>query len=768
MINTDNHNNLIIEATGEKITLTDFFRAFGYHDEDYIYFRSFDDKKRNMSLVSKKAVRLSDVERCLPELHRLNDAGAGLFFVVNGGGNTDAEVLQNGIARAQFYECDDKTMDEQWDLIWNAPIAPSIIIQTAKSLHVYYLLDDGKAYRFRALQETLCNYCSGDSSIKNEARVMRLPSFYHNKGNPVMVKLCHFDPNTRYSQDQLQEAFASYIIKNPEPVNINTAAGSYDNAAPGSIDIIDQGGRNNYIYKTACKLIEAGLTREAVLDALLKENRMRFTTMLDESEIINTLDSAYRYKSTPAQQKQWREERGLPVPLSPDDEWKKPFHKWTAPDKNGNSHPKDTKDDKIVEDIIRKTNMFRLFGKIYIQDEHSPSFYRMDDDEAVLKSIILKYIHEDLLTSTRISRIYNLFDAKPQIRIEEKDINKLPSSCIVFRNGILDARTMEWYSHDPKYRCINMIPHDYDPEYQIPSDSIVKTFIESLIPQEDDREMYLEYCGLSATFDTSLQKLMMLRGQGGVGKSVLLRLQKQFIGSYNCSGLTLQNLNDRFSPAFLFGKLMNIYADTPSTDMDEINGIKTITGEDTIRAEYKGGDVFFFNPYCKLLYSTNKVPKSRDDKTNAYYRRLLILPIEKRAEHISNLEARLSKDIDSYIRMCVDAVHRMYERGSILESLNSQKEVLQLYMATDSVQAFLHDRIIKTTGGRIERSYLYQRYCEYCAEEDRDKYQLSRPGFYQNLRDKGIGEIRDSNNRYFVGIDFMPYGFKPIEDAVPF
>lgn len=520
-------------------------------------------------------------------------------------------------------------------------------------------------------------------------------------------------------------------------------------------EVIEVHSRNDNIYKLACSLQAKGMSDPAIMTSCLTLNREQTAQPLPESEVRRTVESALSHP------------KGNAGGIQGD--WRADFHKWTQPDSKGNCHPRDTIDDRIVEDIIAKNNIFRLHGKIYIQDDSVPSYYIMDDDESILRSMIADYIYEDIRTSTRINRIYNLFNAKPQLRIEECDVNNYPKSWIMFRNVIVDAKTKELHEHDSKYRCINIIPYNYDPEYVIPDDSIVVQYLEDLIPQDDDRQMFLEYCGYSATLDTSLQRLLMLRGQGGVGKSVLLRLQKRFIGDKNCSGLTLQNLNDRFSPAFLFGKLMNIYADTPSTDMDEINGIKTITGEDTIRAEYKGGDVFFFTPYCKLLYSTNRVPKSRDDKTNAYYRRLLILPIEKRAKTIIGLEDRLTADIESYIHLCINAVYQLYQRGDILESESSKKEVLELYMATDSVQAFLHDQTEKDENARIERSVLYQKYCDYCNREGRERYQLSKNGFYQSLRDKGFGEISGRPERYFVGIRVVPDGFTQISHGdVPF
>lgn len=754
-------HSMRVQDSGKVISLSDFFKAFA-QDDDSIHIRTFDDKKKNMSLAKKIQFPLADVSMHIPELEEMNAAGAGIYFAVNGQ-DTDREVLEHGMATAQFWECDDKSLEEQRQIFEDAPLSPSIVIKTAKSFHVYYLLKDGKAARFRGLQGTLCDYAAGDSSVKNESRVMRVPSFYHQKGEPIMVELIKFEPELRYNQDDIQEAFAPFVSKAKSEKQTKARKNITDSpelVTAATAEKITEGNRHNFLYSTGCKLIEAGLTKEAVFNALIQENRARCAVPLEESEVSYILDCAYKYKDTPDQRMEWRQNNI---------DWRADFHKWSKPDKNGKFHPTDTYDDRIVEDIISKNNLFRLFGKFYIQDKDIPSFYRMDDDEAMLRSMIADYIHEDIRTSTRINRIYNLFAAKPQLRVEECDINRCPRSWIVFRNKILDVKTMRLHEHDPKFRCINVIPYDYDPGFVVPDDSIAKHFLESLIPDEDDRQMFLEFCGYSMTLDMSQQKLLMIRGQGGIGKSVLLRMHKRAVGDRNCSGLTLQNLNDRFSPAFLFGKLVNIYADTPSTDMDEINGIKTITGEDTIRAEYKGGDLFFFNPYCKLMYSTNRVPKSRDDKTNAYYRRLLILPIEKRAEHIISLEDKLSADIESYIHLCVEAVHQMYQRGYILESAASQREVLELYMATDSVMAFLHDRTERDNRSRVERQTLYSEYVSYCTEEGRERYLLSRNGFYQNLRDKGYGEVEGKPGRYFTGIRIIPRGFEHIStEDIPF
>lgn len=386
------------------------------------------------------------------------------------------------------------------------------------------------------------------------------------------------------------------------------------------------------------------------------------------------------------------------------------LHRHSKPDRDGKSYPVDIIDDRIAEAIIANWNLFIIGGRFYI---YGNGVYKRDENGSIIKTIISGLIYDELRTDARITRVYRLLLSKDVLWIGEDAltdmfnpaVNKARRTVINFKNGLLDTVTMTMTEHSPADRMINQIPHVWERD-TAPVDTVVNDFLAGILPDADDREMFLQYVGYAMTTDTHLQKFLIISGEGGTGKSVLLRLVQMAIGSANYSGLTLQNLNDRFSPAFLFGKLINIYADLPSADMSETNGIKTITGEDPVRAEYKGGAVFHFRPYCKLLYSCNQIPKSRDDKTSAYYRRLLIINVKQRGPEIARLEERLAANVDDFIRLAVEAVHRMHtERdGVILESQNSRNAVQQLYMDTDTVTAWMIDcNVIRSPGARIER-----------------------------------------------------------------
>lgn len=248
------NNNL-----NDKVTYDQYFRAFGYDDNDTIYLRWFYDPERRDDLAGKPTIQLWNFNGILSTLHHKNEQRLGIFFVVNGGGHSDPEVKRkNGPARAQFMEIDPDDEDlkrvergevsledllaRQLEEIAAFPLEPSIIVRTRKSLHVYWLLRDGGIKRFRGLQQRLVQRFKSDRRIINESRVMRLYGFNHCKKAPVLVRLIKFDPDLIYTQDQLDE-----VLEAIDPTFWKTAktATSTTSAAPG--ELVPIGQRHGYV-----------------------------------------------------------------------------------------------------------------------------------------------------------------------------------------------------------------------------------------------------------------------------------------------------------------------------------------------------------------------------------------------------------------------------------------------------------------------------------------------------------------------------------------
>lgn len=166
-----------------------------------INIRIFSDKKGTGFKGKNLSFNMKDFQSKSKVLMAHNEANRGIFFVVNYGGNSDRKINK---INAQFFECDTLSLEEQLDNISKFPLEPSIIVQTKKSLHVYFLIKNGKVEKFRDIQKKLVKHFNGDGSCINESRVMRVPGFYHCKEEPVRVKCIKFNPNLFYTQENLE------------------------------------------------------------------------------------------------------------------------------------------------------------------------------------------------------------------------------------------------------------------------------------------------------------------------------------------------------------------------------------------------------------------------------------------------------------------------------------------------------------------------------------------------------------------------------------
>lgn len=200
---------------------------------------------------------------------------------------------------------------------------------------------------------------------------------------------------------------------------------------------------------------------------------------------------------------------------------------------------------------------------------------------------------------------------------------------IAFRNGVLDIVTGQMQPFSPDLVITNQIPWDYNPEaYSELADDTLNKLACGDQPIRALLEECIGYCFYRAN---DYKKSFMLTGKGNNGKSTFLDCVKAILGDGNISALDLKELGDRFSTSMMFGKLANI-GDDISDDFlqgSQVATFKKVVSGNRIKAERKGQDPFEFNPYVKLLFSANDIPRMKD-KTGAVLRRLVIIPFNAR------------------------------------------------------------------------------------------------------------------------------------------
>ena len=395
-------------------------------------------------------------------------------------------------------------------------------------------------------------------------------------------------------------------------------------------------------------------------------------------------------------------------------------------------------DMEIVDYLIQTVPFFMLENTPYI---YGSGCYHEDANGIRLKSHIQKLLYRDCIKATTIQGIYNLLVSQPQVQKRFTDLNNQPSHWVNFQNGYFDVMEWKLIEHDTKYLMINQIPFSFYPdqaETVLTGGTHIRKYLDFSISDETDQQTFWQYLGYCMTTDTRFQKFLMIKGKGGTGKSIAISFIQHIVGSGNYASMSLQNLNQRFYPTGLFGKLLNACADIPSTAMESVDIIKKAVGEDTLLYEKKGQDPTQFNSYAKLLFSANEMPLNLDDKTNAYYRRLLVLDINRtipEEEKDSKLKEKMCNESAYAIHMAMLALKQLYTDNHFIESNHSKECIAHLYRSADSVKAFTDDMLCHKVGEKIKRSEVYKMYEEYCEDNGRTPHGKSR--FWEYMADKG-------------------------------
>lgn len=333
-----------------------------------------------------------------------------------------------------------------------------------------------------------------------------------------------------------------------------------------------------------------------------------------------------------------------------------------------------------------------------------------------------------------------------------------PLNVLNVKNGLLDLETGELHPHTPDHTSSIQLPVEYDPEADCPT---WHKFVEEVFP-EDCSQLPWELLAWLMTPDTSIQKAVLLLGEGRNGKSTFLAAVKAFLGRENVTGLSLHKLEtDRFAAARLVGKLANICPDLPSCHLVSTSTFKALTGGDPVHAERKFRESFEFEPFARLVFSANHPPQGADS-SGAFFRRWLVVPFERtfigQDEIPRNvLDAQLadSKELSGVLNMALIALHRIRAQG-ITESESMREAWRQFQQVTHPIMAWL-DTYTLEEGAEVYviKADLLQAYNDY-AKANR------QPVLADNLFSQAIRQwkpdIREGQKRLGDGRPTVWYG----------
>lgn len=324
-----------------------------------------------------------------------------------------------------------------------------------------------------------------------------------------------------------------------------------------------------------------------------------------------------------------------------------------------------------------------------------------------------------------IKHIPNLNQAKRREVLAYLDIlirdNTQVSSpdLVAFRNGIYNIRTDELHPFSPDYVIVNKIPWDYNAAAEC---AAIDTVLNNVSCNDTNIRFLLEeMVGYSLYRRNELGKAFILTGSGKNGKSTFLTMIKRMLGMQNISALDMKKLGDRFSTVMLFNKLANIGDDISDDFLADPSEFKKICTGELIDAEQKGQPKFQFEPYVKMMFSANSIPrigKGRDSA--AILRRLVIVPFnatfdKTKSDFNSYIIDSLSSQaaMEYLIKLGIRGLKRVLDNQEFTASDKVQAEIDDFAITNNPVLGFFKENELEDIENHVTKD-VYLRYQKYC------------------------------------------------------
>lgn len=412
------------------------------------------------------------------------------------------------------------------------------------------------------------------------------------------------------------------------------------------------------------------------------------------------------------------------------------------------------RDDSFKKPIFYKGNSF-LFDKFALFLKNNHHIKRINNQLHLFKDGI--YITgQQEIESAMIEHIPQLNRAKRTEVMSYLDIlirentPVTPAKFIAFRNGILNIDTNELLPYSPDFIITNKIEWDYNKNAY--SEEVDEVLNNISCNDKEIRKLLEEVIGSCFYRSQTLAggKAFMLIGTGANGKSTYLNMLKHLLGQKNTSSLGLKNLDEKFATVMMFGKLANIGDDISDKMVNDLSYFKKIVTGERIEAEQKGQPRFEFEPYCKLIFSVNNIPRmGTGADSGAIRRRLVIVPFNGKftKENLGDSfnpyigsKLKSQESMEYLIKIGVEGLKRVLENKEYTTPDKIKKEIRDFEISNDPILAFIEDKReeYEFVGRKVfenePRDEIMKNFNYFCSKNNYDSSDINIFNFVKRLK----------------------------------
>lgn len=289
---------------------------------------------------------------------------------------------------------------------------------------------------------------------------------------------------------------------------------------------------------------------------------------------------------------------------------------------------------------------------------------------------------------------------------------------IAFQNGIYDiaADTLEPFNKDKI--MTNKIHWNYNPDAY---SKLVDDVLNKIACNDAKVRMLLEeVIGYTFYRRNELRKAFMLKGKRHNGKSTFLDMVAYLLGEDNISALDLSDLSHEYKASGLFGKLANLGDDIEDEFIPSAGVFKKIVSGDRMNANIKFAAPIEFNPYCKLIFSGNTIPRlGRGRDSDAIVDRLIIVPFNasfnKGTANFSpfiKYDLRTPECMEYLVKIGIKGLKRVLATNSFTTNEAIEKELAEYEEALNPITTFFEDVGDSLCNEPTKKCYrLYDQFC---------------------------------------------------------
>ena len=310
------------------------------------------------------------------------------------------------------------------------------------------------------------------------------------------------------------------------------------------------------------------------------------------------------------------------------------------------------------------------------------------------------------------SAAIDLLKGCDSILITSDDLNRHKNLFCV-KNGVIDLQTGKLYPLDPKYLITNQADVFFNPNADT---AFVEKFFHEVIPDEATLLGVLRYLGYGLTGEKIYHICQFWRGRGANGKTTILDMLIQLLGSYAIklpTNALLESMRpmdaNAASPALamLDGDIrLAILDEIPRNCRLDATTFKTITGDQFITARPLYGNPRKIELRAKLILNGNHLPTFDVDDgglqrriNNVEYTQIFSAD---RAD--ATLPAKLTtpENRSALLNILVSHSQDFYRNG-LIESDNMKAAKAEYFNENDFVANFVDEFCIIGEGGDIKR-----------------------------------------------------------------